>query len=162
MFVLSSIALFSVLQSLSVCDNMFKRRKTSDNSDFHPSKQQIKRATRTRLGWALLTSLLLLISVVFVILVELGNTRMNPILNKIYFIKLDLANIIPVSVPSATLINSIARTLGLHDFYTVGLWGFCEGYNGEGVTACSKPATLYWFNPVQILQTELLSGATSA
>jgi hypothetical protein len=142
-----------------------RKRKSSDgtlvNDDFHPSKQQIKRATRTRLIWALITSLLLLISLVFIILVEIGDTDISPIRNKIHFISLDLSDIIPVSVPNSVLINSIARTLGLHDFYTVGLWGFCEGYNGEGVTNCSKPKTLYWFNPVEILQSELLAGATS-
>lgn len=110
----------------------------------------------------MLTSLLLLISVVFLILVELGNTSKNKILNKIYFINLNLSDIIPVAVPNAVLINSIAQSLGLHDFYTVGLWDFCEGYNGQGVTGCSHPKTLYWFNPVEILQNELLSGATSA
>lgn len=131
------------------------------NDDFHPSKQQLRRATRARRTWGFVTSLLLLISVVFIVLVELGNTRIGPILNQIYFIKLDLSDIIPVSVPNAVLINSIAQSLGLHDFYTVGLWGFCEGYNGEGVTFCSKPKTLYWFNPIEIVQSELLYGATS-
>ncbi len=144
---------------------MFGRKKKSSetlvNDEFHPSKDQIKRATRTRLIWALLSSLLLLISLVFIILVEIGDTSISPIRNKIHFISLDLSNIIPVRVPNAVLINSIAQTLGLHDFYTVGLWGFCEGYNGAGVTFCSKPKTLYWFNPVEILQNELLAGATS-
>ena len=146
---------------------MFGRKsKSSDRTlveddHVHPSKQQIKRATRTRLIWALLTSLLLLISLVFLILVEIGDTDISPIRNKIHFINLDLSNIIPVRVPQAVLINSIAQSLGLHDFYTVGLWGFCEGYNSEGVTYCSKPQTLYWFNPVEILQNELLAGATS-
>ena len=111
--------------------------------------------------WALLTSLLLLISLTFLILVEIGSIRINPILNKIYFIKLNLADIIPVSVPNAVLINSIAQTLGLHDYYTVGLWNFCEGNFGVGYTECSKPQALYWFNPVEILQNELLAGATS-
>lgn len=142
------------------------KRESSDttivNDDPHLSKQQIKRATRARFIWALLTSLLLLISLVFIILVEIGDTSISPIRNKIHFISLDLSNIIPVRVPNAVLINSIAQTLGLHDFYTVGLWGFCEGYNGEGVTFCSTPKTLYWFNPVEILQNELLSGATIA
>ena len=82
-------------------------------------------------------------------------------MNNVYFIKLDLADIIPVSVPNAVLINSIAQTLGLHDYYTVGLWNFCEGNFGVGYTDCSKPKTLYWFNPVEILQNELLAGATS-
>lgn len=133
----------------------------TDSNEFHPSRKQLRRATRARRIWALLTSFLLLVSVVFLILVELGNTRIGPILSKIYFIKLDLADIIPVSVPNSVLINSIAQSLGLHDFYTVGLWNFCEGYNGEGVTFCSEPMTLYWFNPVEILQNELLYGATS-
>lgn len=73
----------------------------------------------------------------------------------------DISDIIPVSVPNAVLINSIAQSLGLHDFYTVGLWNYCEGYNGQGTTSCSDPQTLYWFNPVEIIQSQLLAGATS-
>lgn len=141
-----------------------ERRSSSDHTltnDIQPSKAQIKRATRTRFCWALLTSLLLLISVVFIILVEVGDTSASSsIRTKIWFIKLDVSDIIPVQVPNAVLINSIAQSLGLHDFYTVGLWGFCEGYNGQGTTFCSKPETLYWFNPVEIIQSELLAGAT--
>ncbi|KAK5127585.1 hypothetical protein LTR85_006925 [Meristemomyces frigidus] len=131
-------------------------------NDFEPTKAQVKRATRTRLCWALFTSLLLLISVVFVILVEVGDTKVSKIRNDIYFLRLDLTNIIPLSVPDATLVNSVAQTLGLHDFYTVGLWGYCEGNNGQGVTGCSKPQLLYWFNPVQIIESELLAGASIA
>ncbi|KAF2157173.1 hypothetical protein K461DRAFT_273314 [Myriangium duriaei CBS 260.36] len=135
--------------------------KTSPPAVHEPTKAQIKRATRIRRVFAFITSFLLLVSVVFLILVELGNTsKKSSILNKIYFIKLNLANIIPESVPDAFIVNSIARTLGLHDFYQVGLWGFCEGYNDEGVTDCSKNKTLYWFNPVQIILSELLAGAT--
>ena len=131
------------------------------SDDFHPSKAQVKRATRTRFIWSLISSFLLLITVVFLILVEVGNTSVNNILNKIYFIKLDISDIIPVSVPNAVLINSIAQSLGLHDFYTVGLWNYCEGYNGQGTTNCSPTQTLYWFNPVEIIQSQLLAGATS-
>lgn len=32
----------------------------------------------------------------------------------------------------------------------------------SGITFCSQPQTLYWFNPVEILMSELLSGATIA
>ncbi|KAF2210450.1 hypothetical protein CERZMDRAFT_99509 [Cercospora zeae-maydis SCOH1-5] len=134
----------------------------AETHDYEPSKAQIKRATRQRFIWALLSSLLLLISVVFLILVEIGNTSISSTLNKIWFIRLDLSDIIPVSVPNAVLINSIAQSLGLHDFYTVGLWNYCEGYNGQGVTHCSPPETLYWFNPVAIVQSQLLAGATIA
>lgn len=35
------------------------------------------------------------------------------------------------SSATLTLSNSIARTLGLHDFYQVGLWNYCEGYDDE-------------------------------
>ncbi len=91
-----------------------------------------------------------------------GNTHRSSILTSIYFFKLDLADIIPESAPNANLINSIARTIGLHDFYQVGLWSFCEGYNDQGVTFCSAPQNFYWFNPVEVLMDELLAGATIA
>lgn len=127
----------------------------------HPSSHAIKAATRTRLVFSLLTSLLFFIALVFLILVEIGNTSYtHPVLKNIYFLKLDLSHIIPQGVPQATLINSIARTLGLHDFYQVGLWNYCEGYGTE-ITSCSDPRTLYWFNPVQIILSQLLSGASS-
>jgi hypothetical protein len=125
------------------------------------SKDQVKRATRTRKTWSLLTSFFLFITVIFLILVEIGTTSNTSVINSWYFIKLDLSHIIPNTVPNFVLINTIAQSLGLHDFYQVGLWGFCEGYNGQGVTFCSKPQTLYWFNPVEILRNELLAGASS-
>jgi hypothetical protein len=85
------------------------------------------------------------------------------VLRNTYFFQLNLSDIIPASTPSdITFVNSLARSLGLHDFYQVGLWNFCEGYSNEGITDCSKPQTLYWFNPVEILLNELLAGATIA
>jgi hypothetical protein len=65
-------------------------------------------------------------------------------------------------VPNSVLINSIARTLGLHDFYQVGVWSYCEGFNTEGVTSCSSPQKFYWFNPVEIILNQLLAGAVVA
>lgn len=124
------------------------------------TKPQLKRATRTRKIFSLLTSFFLFITVIFLILVEIGSTYNRRIIRNWYFIKIDLSHIIPASVPNYALINTIAQTLGLHDFYQVGLWGFCEGYQGEGVTFCSEPQTLYWFNPVEILKNELLAGAS--
>ncbi|KAL8687241.1 MAG: hypothetical protein Q9218_006530 [Villophora microphyllina] len=126
-----------------------------------PTSKSPAKASRTRRIYAFLSSFLFLISLIFLILVEVGNTRSRPVLNSIYFIKLDLSHIIPRSVPNAVLVNSIARTLGLHDFYQVGLWNFCEGYGNE-ITSCSKPRTMYWFNPIEIILNELLAGATIA
>lgn len=125
------------------------------------SKQQVKRATRTRKTWALITSFFLFVALVFLILVQIAGVRNKPIIKNWYFIKFDFSNVVPSSVPNFALINTIAQTLGLHDFYQVGLWGFCEGYKGQGVTFCSEPQTLYWFNPVEIIRNELLAGASS-
>ncbi|CAD6582311.1 MAG: hypothetical protein ASARMPREDX12_000903 [Alectoria sarmentosa] len=134
-----------------------------NNDTLHPSASTVRAATRTRLTFSLLTSLLFLIALVFLILVEVGNTgaHHHAVVGSIYFLKLDFSHIIPQAVPQATLINSIARTLGLHDFYQVGLWNYCEGY-GNDITDCSKPKTLYWFNPVEIILNQLLAGATIA
>jgi hypothetical protein len=156
----------------------FNRRRASDDTVVVPasttttttptdiptaelSKSQLKRATRTRKTWALLTSLFLFIALIFLILVEIAGLYNKRIIRNWFFIRLDVSNVVPSSVPNFALINTIAQTLGLHDFYQVGLWGFCEGYQGEGVTFCSRPQTLYWFNPVEILRNELLAGASS-
>ncbi|KAF2786360.1 integral membrane protein-like protein [Melanomma pulvis-pyrius CBS 109.77] len=146
----------------------FNRRQPSNTTSSTTSptivpdltKDQLKRATRTRKTFTLLTSFFLFLTVIFLILVEIGGIYNKPVINNWYFIKLDLSHIIPTSVPNFALINTIAQTLGLHDFYSVGLWGFCEGYKGQGVTYCSSPQTLYWFNPVEILKNELLAGAS--
>ncbi|PHH90705.1 hypothetical protein CDD83_2892 [Cordyceps sp. RAO-2017] len=103
------------------------------------------------------------LTIPFLLLVLVGNTRQdNAVLTDIYFFKLDVSQIIPIAVSNSNLLNSVARSLGLHDFYQVGLWNFCEGYNNEGVTFCSVPSQFYWFNPVEILVGELLAGAKIA
>ncbi len=113
-------------------------------------------------GLRLFTASLYLVSVVFLILIAIGSINNKAVIRDTYFLKIGLANVIPENVPNAIFINSIAQSIGLHDFYQVGLWGFCEGYIGEGISYCSKPKTLYWFNPVEILLNELLAGASIA
>ncbi|KAI0202007.1 SUR7/PalI family-domain-containing protein [Astrocystis sublimbata] len=123
----------------------------------------LKKGTTTRRNAIFVLIFLYLVSIIFLILVEIGNTRNNAILGDMYFFKLDLTNVLVKSAPtSLSLQNSIARTLGLHDFYQVGLWNFCEGYQYEGITHCTKPDASFWFNPVKILLSELLSGASIA
>ncbi|KAM0511493.1 hypothetical protein ACHAPE_009848 [Trichoderma viride] len=102
------------------------------------------------------------ITIPFLILVLIGNTHINPVLDDIFFFKLDVSHIIPISVENSNLLNSVARSLGLHDFYQVGVWSYCEGYNDEGVTFCSPPKSFFWFNPVEVLVGELLAGAKIA
>ncbi|KAE8453081.1 hypothetical protein EG329_012268 [Mollisiaceae sp. DMI_Dod_QoI] len=123
----------------------------------------VKLATKTRKIWIIVSCLSFFISVIFLILTIIGNINNKAVIRSTYLYKLNLANILPASSPSDIIfLNSLARSLGLHDFYQVGLWNFCEGYDNEGITFCSKPKALYWFNPVDVLLNELLSGATIA
>lgn len=114
---------------------------------------------RKRQNTTTLASLATFISIIFLVLVLIGSTAPTPMLGNIYFLRIDVSNIIPRSYPSATIINSIAQTLGLRDFYQVGLWNYCEGYNGKGVTYCAPGKALYSFNPVKIFLSQLLAGA---
>lgn len=114
------------------------------------------------IGLRIFTVVIYLVAVVFLILVEIGNISNRAVIRDTYFLKINLANVIPETVPNAVLINTIAQSLGLHDFYQVGLWNYCAGYQHRGITYCSPPTTAYWFNPVEIIMSELLVGATIA
>ena len=133
------------------------KRNSRSTDDTLPGYQK-PRPTSLRL----FTAVLYLISTAFLVLVEIGDINNKAVIRDTFFLKIGLANVIPETVPNAIFINSIAQTIGLHDFYQVGLWNFCEGYNGQGITYCSKPKLLYWFNPVEILLNELLAGASIA
>lgn len=86
---------------------------------------------KVRRNSAITAAVCYFIAIIFLILVIIGNTSIKPVLTDIYFFKLDVSDIIPLSSANAVLLNSVARSLGLHDFYQVGLWNFCEGYNDE-------------------------------
>ena len=126
-----------------------------------PTKQQMHRATRTRMIWSVVTSACLFISFILLVVVEVGSTSTKSGVRDIWFLKLNLANVVPSSFPNSFLLNSIARSLGLHDFYTVGLWNFCEGYNDQGYTDCAPSQACWWFDPVSIVKGQLLAGASS-
>lgn len=142
-----------------------RRRKDVDNQQTNGNEQQQSRSrsrSNSRLPSRLLRAALYALALILLILIETGSTRDAPVLRAGWFLRIDLSDIIPRSVPDAVLINSIARSIGLHDFYQVGLWGFCEGYeDGSGITRCSKPQAMYAFDPVEILLQELLAGASS-
>lgn len=50
--------------------------------------------------------------------------------------------------------NKASDQLNLKDFYTVGVWGYCEGNitssNSYETTFCSKPKAAFWFNPFEV------------
>ncbi|RPB06661.1 hypothetical protein P167DRAFT_540652 [Morchella conica CCBAS932] len=125
-------------------------------------QSSLKNTTLRRKRVTTIAEFCTLVSIVFSILVLIGNIRDVRILNDMYFLRIDVSNVIPRSIPNAVLVNSIAQSLGLRDFYQVGLWNYCEGYNGQGVTYCSPPKAMYSFNPVEILLSQLLDGATIA
>ena len=138
------------------------RRQKAANSSSEKKGIEAQQPKKHVLLPRLSLTLIYLIAFIFLILVEIGNTRNVPVIRSTWFFRLSLADIIPDSVPDSELIDSIARTIGLHDFYLVGLWNYCEGFDSDpdGITDCSKPIALYWFDPVQIIINELLSGAT--
>ncbi|MCJ1286711.1 hypothetical protein MMC26_006057 [Xylographa opegraphella] len=68
------------------------------------------------------------------------------------------------------LINDVAKSLNIHDFYSAHLLDYCEGYYtpspisnatsqpSKNVTSCSNHTAFFTFNPTTILQTELKPG----
>ncbi|KAL6250504.1 hypothetical protein RBB50_002806 [Rhinocladiella similis] len=141
---------------------LFSRSKQTTSSPSNGAKDDsLSNYQKPRpTGLRIFTGLAYLLSTIFLILVEIGNINDKAVIRSTYFLRISLANIIPASFPNAIFINSIAQTIGLHDFYQVGLWNFCEGYDSEGITYCSPTKTLYWFNPVEIILNELLAGAS--
>lgn len=65
--------------------------------------------------------------------VLIGNINTKAVIRDTWLIKINLSNIFSTSGSQTVLLNSIARSVGLHDFYQVGLWNFCEGYDDEYV-----------------------------
>ena len=123
------------------------------------TKADLRAGTKHRKRFAIATSVFFFIALVMLILVQIGNLSNNHVLGDLYFFKIDTTNIILADPgTNSKLQDTIAESSGLHDFYQVGMWNFCEGYNDVGITACSKPALMYWFNPVQIILDELLNG----
>lgn len=96
-------------------------------------------APKARRNTTIFAGLLYLVSLPFLLLVLLGNTHNTAVLRDLYFFRLNVAQIIPIAVSNANLLNSVARSLGLHDFYQFGLWNFCEGYLDTCVTASYPP-----------------------
>ena len=109
----------------------------------------------------MLASLLFFVSTVFLVLVNIGQVRNANVLNQWYFFRFNVTDIVPSSVEGSAALNTLAASVGLHDFYDVGMWNYCEGYNDQGVTNCSSPQLLYWFDPVAIMQSQLLKGVES-
>ena len=121
------------------------------------TKGDLRDATKHRKGFAIFTAVLFAVAFIFLLLLNIGNVSNTKVINEWYFFKIDISKIVPKGNNGQP---GNAKSVGLRDFYQVGLWGFCEGYNDLGITRCSKPILMYWFNPVQIMVDEVLNGAS--
>lgn len=73
----------------------------------------------------ILTLIFTLAALALTVLVHLASTSAN---FPLYFLRLDLRTIFPSEIQNSQLITSIAQSIGLRDFYQIGLWSFCSGY----------------------------------
>lgn len=112
--------------------------------------------------FAYFSAFLFFATAVVLIAIQIGNTSNHHALSEIYFFKMDLSHIVAdgrqIKLPAG---KDVATVAGLHDFYQVGMWNFCEGNYPQGITACSKPKMLFWFNPIETLNAELNKGNSS-
>lgn len=65
-----------------------------------------------------------------------------------------------LNVSDLALSNAKTESLGLHNYYQVGLWGYCVGETASAFSSCSRPQAFYWFNPVAILLGEMLNTSS--
>ena len=87
----------------------------------------------------------------------------------------DLGNDIQTSINDKVndAIDEVAQKVGIHDFYSVHLMTYCEGFyepNGavqpdgsmpsQNVTRCSNQTTMFHFNPKKVLESELNEGVS--
>lgn len=100
------------------------------------------------------------VSLMTTVLVLLGNTHLNPVVDNFYFLKLDTSSLYPPQ--DSDLAESIMKYITdlsgakLAHFYQVGLWNYCEGYEDKGITYCSKPSITHYFNPVEMMISKAL------
>ncbi|KAJ0418672.1 SUR7/PalI family-domain-containing protein [Aspergillus carlsbadensis] len=104
------------------------------------------------------------------VIVCVGCTGQNADIDNLYFFRLDFSNLTAVSgsTTSEKHHSSNSSSLGylstalhgatsdgqLKDFYSVGLWSYCEGEITEqgnyDTTYCSSPHPNFWFNPIKV------------
>ena len=73
-----------------------------------------------------------------------------------------------------SIVHSVAQALNIHDFYSMHVLDYCEGYYeptavanatsqpSKNVTFCEQPGAMFTFNITEILQRELRGGVTLA
>ncbi|MCJ1355367.1 MAG: hypothetical protein MMC33_005358 [Icmadophila ericetorum] len=110
--------------------------------------------------FAFFTAFLFFAATAMLILIQIGSLSNKHVLTEIYFFKMDLSHIVASDSQKHIHSRDVATSAGLHDFYQVGMWNFCTGNYPKGITECSKPKLMFWFNPVQTIISELKKGAS--
>ncbi|PYI05770.1 hypothetical protein BO78DRAFT_430305 [Aspergillus sclerotiicarbonarius CBS 121057] len=117
-------------------------------------------------------------SLICIIMVGLGCTKSSSdTLDDLYFFRANLKNITSKASDTASTIQSVVdditgvsdgdlsaaleeieKEYNIADFYTIGLWGYCEGNITNSstyhTTNCSKPEAEFWFNPLDVWNLE--------
>ncbi|OJJ46925.1 hypothetical protein ASPZODRAFT_1854276 [Penicilliopsis zonata CBS 506.65] len=115
--------------------------------------------------------LLTIASLICLLLVGLGCTKKSDNnLNNLYFFRANLQNFTTsssttseisqllseagVSTTNLTaLLEEAEEDTDLKDFYSIGLWGYCDGSISNGTyntTACTSPKAEFYFNPITV------------
>ncbi|ODQ68680.1 hypothetical protein NADFUDRAFT_45163 [Nadsonia fulvescens var. elongata DSM 6958] len=110
-----------------------------------------------------------LAALILTLIVLLGNVSNTVVLRDVYFLKVNISDL---SIPTAELgltgdlatvadaaPKAIAQQAGLHEYYTTGLWNYCAGNSTNGtdftIDYCSKPASMYYLDPVNMLSQDI-------
>ncbi|CAK7227382.1 hypothetical protein SBRCBS47491_006550 [Sporothrix bragantina] len=131
-----------------------------------PSPKQIWIATRARRYLIGVCCALYLVATILLIVAQTGSTSSKRPSTDIFLFRFNLSVLFDESYGSnynlADLALSDAKieSLGLHNYYQVGFWGYCVGDTPFEFTFCSRPRAFYWFNPVAILLSEMLNTSS--
>lgn len=87
------------------------------------------------------------------VMVLLGSTHVNNVLDDIWFMRVKSNSPFPKHNPlyKDVFLDGIGNinAAQMPHFYQVGLWNYCEGFDGIGITYCSTPTPAHYFNPVE-------------
>lgn len=126
-----------------------------------PPRDMVKPENRKRVILGAIVPACLFLTLIWLIMVEIGNTHDKDALRDIWFLKLDVSALYPSAENlglTGSLGQDIDETLGMYDFYTVGLWNYCGGMKKKGIVSCAPTHTLYWFDPIEVFAGQLASS----
>ncbi|CAK7567979.1 MAG: hypothetical protein SEPTF4163_005957 [Sporothrix epigloea] len=132
-----------------------------------PSREEMWLATRFRrylIG--ICCALYLVATLLLIVKAQTGSTSKSRPSTDIFLFRFNLSVLFDSSYDSGLNVSDLAlsnaktESLGLHNYYQVGLWGYCVGETASAFSSCSRPQAFYWFNPVAILLGEMLNTSS--